>query len=1325
MTLALAVATAALGGCSHDDDKQAVPKFLPPGADGEPEGLVVHPPELPPASANTPAPGSPAAGTNGRVVGPTIQTPGGGEIHTIMVDGKPFVPIEVTFSERSWQAIVGQAGFEQKSRAERDVIVKKELANVFTKISAQTKIVGMDLVPSIGWGRAYVARDAYESLQGINGIGRRLLVNPVITTPMKRAERSVAHDRELGFSREATITGSGAFGGLEDLVGIGRMGVDDFITSAAGDLGGYRPDGSHVTIGVVDTGITYNHPAFKDAAGTSRIDSMLDFTGEGRMIFTQADKGRFTVKPATKLPDGVSASLNEALSITADFLVAPADDPTSEPDPNALQAVEDETILVSPELKALLEAPNASGARFSVLDEANFGAGQVDLDHNGKTDDRFYAILIPGDGADKPDAVWLAVGGAKGDFRKSPRMTSFNLAHETQSAYAERFGLDIQRTAIVDPTGAETPVTTAAIVGFDPGNHGSHVAGIAAARKIIANAPDDTKLRGVAPMARLSSGRICANTAGCFGTKAIIALSEAGADVINMSIGSLGPANDGYGVQEAVIDRLTVQNGTAFVVAASNDGPGRQTIGSPSTARYAISVAATATRSMIEKQYQYPGSGKVPSSTGQDEDFLLYFSSRGPTAAGGMKPDIAAPGTWLSAIQLNSAPGAASGLDVMWGTSMASPATAGAVALLLDAARAYNQRHPMEPVATDARTLRRVLLGSGRPFDITTLDLKTNEARRGQYTWVDQGFGMVNLARAWTLLKEEKVARKDAAVHFVQDGATHEVPLDYQVRVLRTNPNGLAYDGSQSIQGAGDTPEAKFGRGLWLDTKLTESLYRVQIARRLPSDVVSRPDVGDLAAQLKTTADEFELETTIHGSHVAWVRAGSKNELDCTSTPPPANGKLPRLLVVGEGAVDVPVDPATGKGGSVAQDSSQLHICVNRGLVDTLPPGDHGAVITAYRVIGQQREAVPSFTVPVYITVPHKTLAGPEGLHVASTVESFGVGRHYVDVPKGMTIVKVSLDIPPAAQTGTAVTGCGGVILEALEGGNTKTPIEFKKQPSDAIAMSCSGQGRVAPDDWRHVSIVRSAPTTGIWDLHVFGMYQFKSTPYTLNVEFAKVTTSKVQIDGPPSALSDTINVDVADASYALALSPTLSTFALAGYSRDQSAQIAAGQKLRVPNATGSIARSYAADVAAVTISTGLSTGNDLDLEILECDDAAAANCVSAKKSAGPTDAETATFNPKPGKFYVAEVEGFAIADAGGFVLREMMALANAEKGTLAMTQPSPKRFAFATSYPTETSTVLFDARFASGNYVAEGFIDIKDDGGALISRIPVHVRHP
>lgn len=1295
--LAAAMLAAALAiGCGADDDRDLprAPREAPP--ETEPEGLAVTPRALPSVGA-----------------GGTITLRGGGEIHTVVIAGRVFVPIEATFSEASWRSVIGHAAITEPTKAARAEYVKTEIGNVLGVVRTHLPVLGVQITPSVGLVTAYVPLDAWSSLSTIHGVGHRVLVAPTVMTPLERAERDLDRDRARGI---------GAFWGLGGLGGIGRLGVPELIDAVKADLGS-APDGSHVTLGVVDTGITYAHPAFEDALGESRIDAMKDFTGEGRIVF--APNASIAVAPAAKVPLGAKA--DEALDITTDYLLAPVAAYES-PDPSALTHLAGHTILVGAELHAALTAPDASGARFGVLSEKAFASKSrgVDLDHDGKTDGVFDAILIPG-GAGGSDTLWLALG-TRGDFRRSVPLTSFEVAHAWQQAYSERIAFEIKHETLLDGSGNDVAVTTAALVGFDPGNHGSHVAGIAAARKLIANAPDDTELRGVAPLARIVSGRICANTGGCRGTKAIVDLSDAGADVINMSIGSLDEDNDGYGVQEAIIDRLTMQNGTVFVIAASNDGPGRQTVGSPSVARLGISVGATASPAIIGDQYHWPGTGKVASSDPTATDFMMYFSSRGPTAAGGMKPDLTAPGAWLSAIQLNAAPGAASGLDVMWGTSMASPAAAGAVALLLDAARRWNIARPGDPLATDARTLRRVLLASARPFDTTTLDTKTGETTNGQYTLVDEGHGMLSLPRAWALLKSERSSRVPSGVTTIAapGDPAREVPLDWQIRVLRTNPNGLAYDGTRSIQGAGGAAEPRLGRGVWIDANADDTLFKVQIARRLPADAAAREDVGDLALQLKTTADELELETIIHGSHIPWVRAGGMSIAGCASgamPPPPA--ALPRIAVIGEGAIDVPVDPKTGAGGSVAQSSSVMFVCVDRGLAAALPPGDHGAIIKAYRVSGTTREATPAFVVPVTMTVPHRTLASQTGFHIDGTVESFGVARHYVDVPKGTSLVKVTMTVPPAGASGGVVTSCSGVSLEALEAGNTFIPPEHVANPSSAIAQSCTSAGKVAPESWTKSTYTRTAPRSGLWDLHVFGLYSFASSSYALDVAFAKVASSVPAIEGAPPALDGTFDVDVLDASYPLVVSESLSRLTLAELSQKTTANVAEGAKLRAPRADGVVGRTYDADVARVTIATSDSAGNDLDLAILECDDATLAVCKKAASSAGPSDVESASFTPKAGKVYVAEVEGYAIVAGGGaFTLRETLRVKSPETGTLAMTQPTPSKFVFTTTFPYATSPLLADARFMSAAYTVEGEVAVKDDEGTTILRVPVRIVH-
>jgi serine protease AprX len=103
-------------------------------------------------------------------------------------------------------------------------------------------------------------------------------------------------------------------------------------------------------------------------------------------------------------------------------------------------------------------------------------------------------------------------------------------------------------------------------------------------------------------------------------------------------------------------------SGIVVCVAAGNSGPAKYTIGSPGAADKALTVAAMA-------------------DAGEMGYNLAYFSSRGPTADGRTKPDIAAPGYNITAAEANST----NGYIQHSGTSMATPFTAGTVALILDA----------------------------------------------------------------------------------------------------------------------------------------------------------------------------------------------------------------------------------------------------------------------------------------------------------------------------------------------------------------------------------------------------------------------------------------------------------------------------------------------------------------------------------------------------------------------------------------------------------------------------------------------------------------
>ncbi len=182
---------------------------------------------------------------------------------------------------------------------------------------------------------------------------------------------------------------------------------------------------------------------------------------------------------------------------------------------------------------------------------------------------------------------------------------------------------------------------------MDQHGHGTHVAGIAAGNGL---------LKGVAPQARLMNARVLDAFGGAQFSWIMNGVNWAvtnGADVISMSLGgfpgSLEPLLD-----DAV--NAAWENGVMVVIAAGNSGPIEGTVSSPGLASRAITVGAS-----------------------DLYDAVTSFSSRGPSPNGIVDPDIVAPGDGILSTVLFGQYMVASG------TSMATPAVAGGLALLLQA----------------------------------------------------------------------------------------------------------------------------------------------------------------------------------------------------------------------------------------------------------------------------------------------------------------------------------------------------------------------------------------------------------------------------------------------------------------------------------------------------------------------------------------------------------------------------------------------------------------------------------------------------------------
>jgi serine protease AprX len=143
------------------------------------------------------------------------------------------------------------------------------------------------------------------------------------------------------------------------------------------------------------------------------------------------------------------------------------------------------------------------------------------------------------------------------------------------------------------------------------------------------------------------------------------------ADVMNLSYGGSTSSDDTAYARfwDAVVDDLRIPS----TISAGNSGPGANTVLDPSIAYNVMSVANMDDRN----------------TTGRSDDTIASSSSRGPTAGGRKKPDIAAPGTDI--MSADNSWEVTSDYVSASGTSMAAPHVAGAHLLMTD----YNGTQPM------------------------------------------------------------------------------------------------------------------------------------------------------------------------------------------------------------------------------------------------------------------------------------------------------------------------------------------------------------------------------------------------------------------------------------------------------------------------------------------------------------------------------------------------------------------------------------------------------------------------------------------------------
>jgi serine protease AprX len=201
---------------------------------------------------------------------------------------------------------------------------------------------------------------------------------------------------------------------------------------------------------------------------------------------------------------------------------------------------------------------------------------------------------------------------------------------------------------------------------YDDNGHGTHCAGILAGNGYSSKG----KYKGIAPEANILSVKVL-DESGNGNTSDILSTVQWIIDnrevyktrIINFSLGAIAQYRERRDPLVKAANRA-IDNNFIVIAAVGNSGPMRNTILSPATSRYVISVGALDDGRTVET----------------NDDSIAEFSSRGPTLDRVRKPDLIAPGVNIMSLSNKSM----TGYTTLSGTSMSAPMVSGAAALLLN-----------------------------------------------------------------------------------------------------------------------------------------------------------------------------------------------------------------------------------------------------------------------------------------------------------------------------------------------------------------------------------------------------------------------------------------------------------------------------------------------------------------------------------------------------------------------------------------------------------------------------------------------------------------
>lgn len=478
---------------------------------------------------------------------------------------------------------------------------------------------------------------------------------------------------------------------------------DDTKADAFRSLYGY--DGSDIVIAILDTGVDVGHEMLQyTTGGDIKIIDWKDFTGEGDVLLSSAGE---------VFSDTVAGTVYHSVYGGDTKYIVPAEIAVGET--VYLGAINEYDTLYR----------YAAYGRYPDL---------VEFDFNGNIRDSF-PILAAKDSRGEYSIAYVDTN-RNNDFSDEVQLIQYDKGIGEGKRYVAKFPR-LDATEKDPKDGREVHFVLTAMeegedgvfvnLGYDGGEHGTHVAGIAAG---------NGTLKGIAPGAKIMALKVLGSHGGG-GMSGIMAAmkyaAENGADIVNMSLGSFSDINDGSHPEAELANELTEKYGTIFCISAGNNGPGINTPGSPGDADKAIASGAYIEHDTWRKDYgsEVPGEG------------LWRFSSIGPREDGAIKPDIISPGSAYSSVPVwdDYITRHVPGYDVYQGTSMASPHTAGLAALLYEAARKENIADKI-----DFHLLREALQETARKLE----DLQV----------VEQGGGLVDVVKAYDYVKEKASGKK-------------------------------------------------------------------------------------------------------------------------------------------------------------------------------------------------------------------------------------------------------------------------------------------------------------------------------------------------------------------------------------------------------------------------------------------------------------------------------------------------------------------------------------------------------------------------------------